>query len=136
MESSSTTPPELATIARETFEYNVVPWAGRKYEEWVRAWARRHPRDPRGLVQLPQPIYEAFQQRTPGQRLTSQQAARLGYPRVPGEEELARVRKELHEALGRCDWEQAHDLDAQLRELQERVAAVRVSALRPHSALT
>ena len=136
MESSSTTPPELATMARETFEYSVVPWAGRKYVEWVRAWARRHPRDPRGLVQMPQSIYAASQQRTPGQRLTSQQAARLGYPRVPGEEELARVRKELHEALGRCDWEQAHDLDAQLRELQERVAAVRVSALRPHSALT
>ena len=126
---------EMATVARETFEYSVVPWAGRKYEEWVRAWARRHPRDPRGLVQLPEPIYRAFQERTPGQRLTSQQAARLGYPRVPGEEELARVRKELHEALGRCDWDRAHDLDARLRDLQERVATTRVSALKPRSAL-
>jgi hypothetical protein len=48
---------------------------------------------------------------------------------------LARVRKELHEALGRCDWDRAHDLDAELRVLQERVAAMRVSALRPHSML-
>ncbi len=126
---------ELATIARETFEYGVIPWAGRKYEEWIRAWAHVHPRDPRGLVQLPMPLYRAFQQRTPGQRLSSRQAQSLGYPRVPGEEELARVRKELHEALGRCDWDKAHDLDAELRELQERVAATRVSALKPHPLL-
>src|ERR671935_89749 len=76
MQESDSGPDELVTVARETFEYSVVPWAGRKYEEWVRAWARRHPRDPRGLVQLPEPIYRAFQERTPGQRLTSQQATR------------------------------------------------------------
>ena len=133
MQESDSGPDELVTVARETFEYSVVPWAGRKYEEWVRAWARRHPRDPSGLVQLPQPIYRAFQQRTLGERLSRHQAERLGYPSVPGEEELAQVRKELHEALGRCDWERAHDLDAQLRELQERVAAMRVTALRSRS---
>jgi hypothetical protein len=131
----STDSVELATIARETFEYSIVPWAGRKYEEWVRAWGRKHPRDPNGLVQLPAEMYHAFQSRTPGQRLTHRQAEALGYPRVPGEQELARVRKELHEALGRCDWDRAHDLDAELRVLQERVAAMRVSALRPHSML-
>jgi hypothetical protein len=126
---------ELSTIARETFEYGVVMWAGRKYEEWVRAWAHPHPNDPRGLVQLPTVIYRAFQQRPPGQRLSSRQAEELGYPRVPGEHELARVRKELHDALGRCDWDRAHDLDAELRELETRVAAVRLTALRPHSAV-
>ena len=126
---------ELATIARETFEYGVVVWAGRKYEEWMRAWARPHPRDPHGLVQMPKGIFEAFQRRVPGQRLTPKEAAALGYPRVPGEQELARVRKELHDALGRCDWERAHDLDAELRDLQTRVADMRVTALRPHSAL-
>jgi len=126
---------ELATVARETFEYGVVTWAGRKYEEWVRAWARPHPLDARGLVQLPTEIYQAFQQRAPGHRLSRPEAEALGYPRVPGEQELARVRKELHEALGRCDWERAHDLDAELRELQTRVAAMRVTALRPHTAL-
>jgi hypothetical protein len=126
---------ELAAVARETFEFSIVPWAGRKYEEWVRSWARKHPRDPNGLVQLPATIYRAFQQRTPGQRMTRQQAEALGYPRVPGEQELARVRKELHEALGRCDWDRAHDLDAELRQLQERVSATRVTALRSHSLL-
>src|SRR5262245_36317679 len=119
---------EFATVARETFEYGVVTWAGRKYEERVRTWSRPHPRDPRGLVEVPESIYAAFQQRTPGQRLSSRQAQALGYPRVPGEQELARVRKELHDALGRCDWDRAHDLDAELRDLQTRVAATRLTA--------
>ena len=135
MQDSEQSGPEFATVARETLEYSIVPWAGRKYEEWVRAWSRKHPRDPRGLVQVPTSIYRAFQQRTPGQRLTRKEAEALGHPSVPGEQELARVRKELHEALGRCDWDRAHDLDAQLRELQDRVAAMRVTALRSHSAL-
>jgi len=126
---------ELSTIARETFEYSVVTWAGRKYEEWVRSWAAADPRDPRGLVRLPSTLYRAFQQRTPGQRLDRKQAEALGYPRVPGEQDLERVRRELHDALGRCDWERAHDLDAELRELQTRVAITRVTALRPHTAL-
>jgi hypothetical protein len=97
----------------------------------VRAWSRPHPGDPRGLVQLPQQMYTAFQQRVPGQRLTKKQAEELGYPGVPGERELDAVRRELHEALGRCDWEQAHDLDMRLRELQDRVAEMRMTALRP-----
>jgi hypothetical protein len=126
---------ELATIAREQFEYGVIVWAGRKYEDWVRAWARPDPRDSRGLVQLPTDMYRAFQQRTFGQRLNQRQAEALGYPGVPGERELARVRKELHEALGRCDWDRAHDLDAELRELETRVAAERLTALHPRSAV-
>jgi hypothetical protein len=124
---------DLATVALETFEYGVITWAGRNYEEWVRAWARPHSLDPRGLVQLPETMYRAFQQRTPGQRLAKKEAAALGYPRVPGERELARVRKELHDALVRCDWDRAHDLDAELRDLEVRVAAMRVTALRPHT---
>jgi hypothetical protein len=121
-------------MARETFVYSIVPWAGRKYVPWVTAWADAypHPRDPTGLVQLPEAIYRAFQERTPGQRLSKQQAEALGYPRVPGEQDLARVRKELHEALGRGDWERAQDLDARVRTLQERVAGVQMSALRSH----
>lgn len=125
---------EFATIARETFEYSVATWAGRKYEEWVRSWARVHPRDP-GLVQLPELIYRAFLQRAPMQRLDRKEAEALGYPRVPGERELARVRKELHDALGRSDWARAHELDARARELQERVAVTRISALRSHTSL-
>jgi hypothetical protein len=72
-----------ATIAQETFEHGVVPWAGRPYANWVRTWSRAHPRDPRGLAQVPEKIYLAFQQRTPGQRLTRQGAERLGFPSGP-----------------------------------------------------
>jgi hypothetical protein len=86
-------------------------------------------------MQVPEDIYRAFQQRTPGTRLSRKEAQALGYPSVPGEQELERVRKELHDALGRGDWDQAHDLDEQLRDLQDRVAALRVTALKPHSAL-
>jgi hypothetical protein len=124
---------EFATVARETLEFSIVPWAGRKYAEWIRAWSRKHPGDPVGLVQVPVSIYRAFQQRTPGQRLTKQEAQALGYPSVPGEQQLARVRKDLHEALSRSDWDRAHDLDAELRDLQERVAAMRVAAHGPRA---
>jgi hypothetical protein len=123
-----------ATVAYETFEHNVIPWAGRRYAEWVRAWSRPHPGDPTGLVQVPAQMYAAFQKRAPGERLNRRQAEALGYPGVPGERELDEVRRELHEALGRGDWEQAHDLDMRLRELQERVAEMRVTALRPAGA--
>lgn len=118
-----------ASVAHETFEFNLVPWAGRKYAPWMRAWARPHPGDPRGLIQVPEDVYRAFQLRTPGQRLTRATVEGLGYPSVPGETELERVRKELHDALRRGDWDHAHDLDAQLRELEERVAALRGTAL-------
>jgi hypothetical protein len=122
-----------ATVARETFEYSIVPWASRRFAEWVRAWSRVHPKDPRGLVQVPEDVFLAYQRRAPGERLSRQTAQELGYPSVPGEQELDRVRRELKAALGRCDWDEASELDKQLRELQERVAAIRVTALRPSS---
>jgi hypothetical protein len=75
-------------------------------------------------------VYKAFQQRSPGQRLSRQTIESLGYPRVPGERELERVRKAHHDALLHADWDHAHDLDDQLRDLQERVAAMRVTALK------
>src|SRR3954464_15311820 len=123
-----------ATVARETLEFNVVPWAGRRYAEWVRAWSRPDARDPVGLVQLPQAMYEAFQHRVPGERLSRQTADDLGYPGVPGERELDEVRKELHDALERADWDQVHDLDPRLRDMQDRVAEMRATALRPAAA--
>jgi hypothetical protein len=116
---------QWATVARETFEYSVVPWVGRSYVAWARAWARPHPGDPRGLVQLPRDLYDAFQRRTPGQHLQKAEAERLGYPRLPIDLELDRVRRALHAALGRNDWDEAHDLDGQLRDLQQRGAVSR-----------
>jgi hypothetical protein len=123
---------DWATVANETFVYNVVPWAGRRYAEWVKAWSRPHPVDP-GLVQLPKQMWQAYQQRPPAARMSRQVAEQLGYPGVPGERELDDVRRDLKEALGRGDWQQAHDLDSRLRELQDRVAGLRATALRPSS---
>jgi hypothetical protein len=123
-----------ATVAVESFEFNMIPWAGRRYAEWLRAWSRPHPGDPKGLKQVPAQMYALFQKRTPGERLTREQAKELGYPGVPGERELDEVRRELHDALGRSDWAQAHDLDMRLRDLQDRVAEVRATALRPATA--
>jgi hypothetical protein len=120
-----------STVARETFEYSIIPWAGRKYAPWVRAWSRPHPGDPTGLVQVPEPIYNGFHARRPMQRLDRAGAEQLGYPSVPGERELDDVRRDLHLALERCDWARAHDLDMQLRLLQERVAQMRVQAVVP-----
>lgn len=120
-----------ATVARETFEFSIVPWAGRGYAEWVRAWSRSHPGDPRGLVQVPSDIFEAYEQRGSGERLSRKTATHLGYPVVPGDRELDRVRRELKAALGRCDWDEARELDGELRDLQESVARMRVTALRP-----
>jgi len=122
-----------ASVARETFEHGLVPWAGRTYVEWLRAWARPHPGDPRGMLQVPADVYAAFQQRTPGQRLSRQTVEALGYPSVPGERELDLVRKELHEALLHAEWDRAHDLDERLRDLQERVADMRLTALKPRA---
>ncbi len=119
-----------ASVARETFEYNLVPWAGREYAEWMRAWSRPHPGDPRGLIQVPRDVYRAFQERTPGQRLSRQTVEGLGYPSVPGEREPDRLRKELHDALLHADWDHARVLDEQLRDLQDNVAALRATALK------
>jgi hypothetical protein len=113
---------EWASVARETFEHSMVPWVGRKYAAWLRGWSRPHPTDPRGLVQVPAPVYRLFQQRTVGQPISRAQLEELGYPRVPGEDELSRVRRALHQALTHCDWDRARELDRQLRELTDQVS--------------
>ena len=86
MPEPSETGPAWASVARETFEHSIVPWAGRTYAEWMRTWARPHPGDPRGLVQVPEDVYRAFQQRIPGKRLTRQTSPgceRVGPSRLP-----------------------------------------------------
>ena len=112
---------QWAPVARETFEYSMVPWVGRQYVGWLRGWTRPHSVDP-GLVLVPEPLYRAFQQRTVGQPITRAQLQALGYPRVTGEDELSEVRRSLHQALQHCQWDRARDLDRRLRELQEQVS--------------
>jgi hypothetical protein len=91
-------------VARETFEYNMVPWMGRQYEPWLRAWARPHPVDLRGQVLVPERIYRAFKEgHVPFQRVNAQQLAAAGYPEVPGERELDLARRELRQAVLRAN---------------------------------
>jgi hypothetical protein len=113
-------------VARETFEYNMVPWMGLQYEPWLRAWARPHPGDPRGQVLVPERLYQVFKTgHVPFQRVTPQQLAAAGYPEVPGERELEIVRQELRQALLRGEWLRIPSLHAEIEELEEQVAATR-----------
>ena len=72
-----------ATLALVTFEHGLVPWVGRPYAGWLREWSRPAPSDPVGLMQVPEAVYTAFQQRIPGERLTASGARTLGFPRAP-----------------------------------------------------
>jgi hypothetical protein len=69
-----------AAVARETFEYNLRPWMGRKSEVWLRACAHPHPIDPRGQVLVPDRLYQVFASRPIYGRVTSAELAAAGYP--------------------------------------------------------
>jgi hypothetical protein len=113
-------------VARETFEYNMVPWMGRQYEPWLRAWARPHPVDPHGQLLLPERLYRVFKNgHVPFQRVTPQQVAAAGYPEVPGERELEFARHELRQAVARGEWQRISSIHAEIEELEKQVAATR-----------
>jgi hypothetical protein len=113
-------------VARETFEYNMLPWMGRQYEPWLRAWARPHPLDPHRQVLVPERLYGVFKNgHVPFQRVTPQQLAAAGYPEVPGERELEFARRELRQAVLRGEWQCIPSLHSEIEELEEQVAATR-----------
>src|ERR1700737_2662695 len=93
-----TTTPESALrwvpVAREVFEYEMVPWVGREYAAWLRTAARPHPADRHRLVLVPERIFRVFQARQPGQRVTAVQLEAMQYPRLPDEDELDAARLE------------------------------------------
>ena len=75
-------PQEWVPVSRETFEAGLLPWVGRKYEGWLRAWARQHPVD-RGQVLIPervQRVYAAHILRNP---VTRDELKAMGYPDRP-----------------------------------------------------
>ena len=72
-----------AAVARETFDYNMLPWVGRRHAPWLRAWARPHPVDPRGQVLVPERIYRVFRERTPLEPATREQLTAMGHPALP-----------------------------------------------------
>ena len=117
-------------VARETLEYTLRPWMGRKYESWLRASMRPHPIDPRGQVLVPDGLYRVFASRPIYGRVTAAELAAAGYPALPEEAELETVRRELRQAIARHERQRIPALYAAVRDLEERVAAARRSLRR------
>jgi hypothetical protein len=87
--TQDTSAPRWVPVAREVFEYEMIPWVGPEYAPWLRTAARPHPADEHRLVLLPERIYQTFAERQPGERVTSAQLKAMQYPRLPDEDELA-----------------------------------------------
>ena len=78
-------------VARETFEYNLVPWCGRLDAPWLRACAREHPVDPRSQVLIPERIYRALTNgHHIGERVSQRQLRQMGYPQIAETKEALR----------------------------------------------
>jgi hypothetical protein len=118
-------------VARETFEYNMRPWMGRKYEAWLRACTRPHPIDPRGQVLVPDRLYRVFASRPIYGRVTPAELAAAGYPALPEEAELESARRELRQAIAHDERERIPLLYAAVRDQEERVAAAKQSLRGP-----
>jgi hypothetical protein len=76
-------PTGWVAIARDVFEYNMRPWVGRRYEQWLRDSLRPHPVDPGGQVLVPSPIHEVFKKRRHFTPATVKELAAAGYPKLP-----------------------------------------------------
>ena len=76
-------PAGWVAIARDTFEYSMRPWVGRRYEEWLRDSRWAHPVDPRGQVLVPSRIYDVFKKRRHCTPATAKELAAAGYPKLP-----------------------------------------------------
>jgi hypothetical protein len=76
-------PAGWVAVARDTFEYNMRPWVGRRYEPWLRDSLRSHPVDPRGQVLVPSQLHDVFKKRRHFTPATARELAAAGYPRLP-----------------------------------------------------
>ena len=114
-------------VARETFDYNMRPWMGRKYEAWLRACTRPHPIDPRGQVLVPDRLYQVFARRPTYGRVTAAELAAAGYPTLPEEAELEAARRELRQAIARDERARIPLLYAAVRDQEERLATAKQS---------
>jgi hypothetical protein len=78
-------PAGWVAVARDTFEYNMRPWVGRRHEQWLRDSLTSHPVDPRGQVLVPSQIHESFKKRRHFTAATAGELAAAGYPKPPRE---------------------------------------------------
>jgi hypothetical protein len=115
----------MVPVARELFEYEMVPWIGRDYAAWLRASARPHPADEHRLVLIPERIYQVFQDRKPGEHATPAQLEAMTYPRLPDEDELDAARLEQRLAAQAGDTRRLRELHQTIEALEERLLAAR-----------
>jgi hypothetical protein len=117
----------MAPVAREVFEYEMIPWIGRDYAAWLRTSARPHPSDPHRLVLLPERIYGVFQAQAhaPGERATPEQLKQMGYPRLPEDDELEAARKDEQLAALAGDAERLRQIHSKIEQLEAQAELAR-----------
>jgi hypothetical protein len=115
----------MVPVARELFEYEMVPWIGREHAAWLRTSARPHPADEHRLVLIPERIFRVFQHRRPGEHATRAQLEAMKYPRLPDEDELEAARTEQRLAAQAGDTRRVSELHQTIEALEEQLTAAR-----------
>lgn len=123
-------------FAREIFEYNLLPWFGRRYAPWPRLVAPEHPVDSSVLVLVPEAVYQVFKdEHRVGAHVTDKQLRKMGYPRHPAEAELADVRGALRKALAAGAYAEAAQLTCRAEALHEQIDGFKQALRHGHVAV-
>jgi hypothetical protein len=125
MTTTQESAPRWVPVAREVFEYEMVPWVGPEYAAWLRTAARPHSADQHRLVLVPERIFRVFQARQPGQRVTAAQLKAMQYPRLPDEDELDAARLEQRMAALTTDVQHVSEIHHKVEALEEQVTVAR-----------
>jgi len=115
----------MVPVAREVFEYQMIPWIGRDYAAWLRTVARPHPADSHRLVLVPERVYQVFKQRRPGETVTRAQLEAMRYPRLPDEDDLDHAYRDQRLAAEAGDTRRVNELHQQIETLELQVEAAR-----------
>jgi hypothetical protein len=115
----------MVPVAREVFEYEMIPWVGPAYAAWLRTSARPHPADAHRLVLVPERIYRLFQERPPGAHVTPAQLEAMRFPRLPDEDELEAAYLEQRLATQTGDTRRVAELHQKIEQLHEQLERAR-----------
>jgi hypothetical protein len=115
----------MVPVAREVFEYEMIPWIGQAYAAWLRTSARPHPADAHRLVLVPERIYRVFQERQPGEPVTPAQLKAMRYPRLPDEDELEAAYLDQRLAMQTGDTRGVSELHQKIEQLHEQLERAR-----------
>jgi hypothetical protein len=115
----------MVPVAREVFEYEMIPWVGQAYAAWLRTSARPLPADEHRLVLVPERIYRVFQERRPGEHVSPAQLEAMRFPRLPDEDELEAAYLEQRLAAQTGDERRLSELHDKIEQLQEQLERAR-----------